>query len=118
MTKRKAKKLASDAPITILEALDDASMFGSMGFAAESWSRWRVFLTGLFGLPMAPEQLEIFKHHTGRSTAPDKPSRYATLIVGRRGGKTRSLALIATYLAACVVKNVELNATGIKDSSW
>jgi hypothetical protein len=101
VTKRKAKNPA-DAPISIIEALADPSIFGNMGFDAESWGPWRVFLTALFGLPMAPEQLEIFKHHTGRSTAPDKPSRYSTMIVGRRGGKTRSLALVATYLSACV----------------
>jgi hypothetical protein len=106
--KRKAKKPAGAAPISILEALQDDALFGRMGFDAESWRPWRVFLTALFGLPMAPEQLEVFKHHTGRSTAPDKPSRYATLVVGRRGGKTRSLALIATYLAACVDHSAHL----------
>ena len=110
MTKRKAKNPANtDAP-TILEALRDPALFGGMGFDKPSWDRWRVFLTALFGLPMAPEQLEIFKHHTERSTAPDKPSRYATLIVGRRGGKTRSLALIATYLAACIDHSAHLVA--------
>jgi hypothetical protein len=108
VTKRKAKNPAStDAP-TILEALRDPALFGGMGFDKPSWDRWRVFLTALFGLPMSPEQLEIFKHHTDRSTAPDKPSRYATLIVGRRGGKTRSLALIATFLAACIDHSAHL----------
>lgn len=108
MTNRKAKKLANTDVPTILEALADRALFGGMGFDRPSWDRWRVFLTALFGLPMAPEQLEIFKHHTGRGAAPDKPSCYATLIVGRRGGKTRSLALIATYLAACVDHSAHL----------
>jgi hypothetical protein len=38
--------------------------------------------------------------HTGRRGPPTSPVRYATLICGRRGGKTRTLALIASYLAA------------------
>jgi hypothetical protein len=44
----------------------------------------------------------LYRHHTGRSEPPTKPARYAELVVGRRGGKSRILALIATYLA-CVL---------------
>ena len=83
--------------MTILGALADDTLFGGMGFDKPSWARWRVFLTALFGLPMTPEQLGIFKHHTGRDLAPTKPSRNAALIVGRRGGKTRTLALVSVY---------------------
>jgi hypothetical protein len=46
--------------------------------------------------------LTLYRHHTGRSEPPTKPARYAELVVGRRGGKSRILALIATYLA-CVI---------------
>ena len=90
------------AASNLIEALDNPALFGGMGFEKPSWARWRVFLTALFGLPMTPEQLEIFRHHTARNEAPKKPSRYASLIVGRRGGKTRTLALISVYLACCV----------------
>src|ERR1700676_2949253 len=86
---------------SILQALDDAMLFGGM-FTAPSWRRWRVFLAALYGLPMDAEALAVFRHHTGRATAPDKPSRYAELVVGRRGGKSRILALLATYLG-CVI---------------
>jgi phage terminase large subunit-like protein len=37
--------------------------------------------------------------HTGRSVAPTAPFTEAELVIGRRGGKSRILALIATYLA-------------------
>jgi hypothetical protein len=53
----------------------------------------------LFGVPLDDVELAIFQECTGR-TAP-APSGYneASLICGRRGGKSLVLALIATYLA-------------------
>lgn len=39
-------------------------------------------------------------HHTGRRSPPASPARYGQLVVGRRGGKSRILALIAAYIAA------------------
>jgi hypothetical protein len=55
----------------------------------------------LFGLPLADEhELELYRHHTARSEPPATPFREAAVVVGRRGGKSRTLALVATYLAA------------------
>jgi len=85
--------------MTIIEALDDPALFGPL-FAAASWLRWRVFLAALFGLPLAGEALALFQHHTGRHAAPSAPFREAALVIGRRGGKSRVLALIAVFLAA------------------
>jgi hypothetical protein len=45
------------------------------------------------------EALALYRHHTGRTTAPTAPFRAATLICGRRGGKTRLCSLVATFLA-------------------
>ena len=86
---------------SILEALDDPDLFGGL-FDAPSWEPWRAFLAALQALPMTAEQLDRYRHHTGRFEPPAKPARYAELVVGRRGGKSRILALIATYLA-CVI---------------
>jgi len=88
--------------LNIIQALEDPALFGGMGFDAPSWGPWRTFLTALWALPMDAEQLAFYRHHTGRSEPPAKPSRYAELICGRRGGKSRVLALIAVYLAACI----------------
>jgi hypothetical protein len=84
--------------MNILEALDDPALFGPL-FADASWSCWRVFLGALFALPLADGQMEIYTHHTGRTEAPLEPYREAALICGRRGGKSRVLAVIATFLA-------------------
>lgn len=84
--------------ISILAALDDPNLFASH-FRDAHWDRWRVFLAALFGLPMDEDQLAIYRHHTGRTAPPASPSKEAALVVGRRGGKSRVLALVATYLA-------------------
>jgi hypothetical protein len=86
---------------TILEALDDPDLFGGM-FDDPSWEPWKAFLAALFGLPMSDAHLSFYKKHTGRSTPPTKASRYAEEVVGRRGGKSRVSALIATYMACCI----------------
>ena len=46
------------------------------------------------------DALALYEAHTGRTDVPLKPFNEAALIVGRRGGKSRVLALIAVYLAA------------------
>jgi hypothetical protein len=71
-------------------------------FDTPSWDPWLAFLEALQALPMSDGHLALYRHHTGRAAPPTKPARYAELVVGRRGGKSRILALIATYLA-CVL---------------
>jgi hypothetical protein len=83
--------------VNILEALDDPSLFGPH-FRGPSWAAWRAFLQALFALP-ADMPSEAFKAATGRARQPIAPFTEAALIVGRRGGKSRILALIAVYLA-------------------
>ena len=91
--------LASVPPTpSILEAMDDAALFKSL-FRGDSWGAWSAFLAALFGLEMDAATLELFGHHTGRISAPLTAFTEAALIVGRRGGKSRILALIAVYLA-------------------
>ena len=87
---------------TILDAVRDPRIFGRWFKNSESWQAWFAFLAALFGLPMTPEQLAVFQKHTGR-TQP-APGGYfdATLVIGRRGGKSLAMALIAAYLAAFV----------------
>src|SRR5215475_14392121 len=84
--------------MNILQAIDDAAVFGTH-FKGETRKAWRVFLAALFALPMADEQRAIYKDCTGRSTPLSAPSREAWLVVGRRGGKSFALSLIAVFLA-------------------
>jgi len=68
-------------------------------FGAPTWAPWRVFLRALFALPMSADDLAVYRHHTGRTEAPTQAFAEAALVIGRRGGKSRVLALIAVYLA-------------------
>src|SRR5207237_10788856 len=60
---------------------------------------WRAVLRAFFGLPLDADQLALYRAHTGRTIAPTSPSREAWVIAGRRAGKSRVAALVATYLA-------------------
>lgn len=65
------------------------------------WAAWRSFVRTLFARPQAPDELEIFRRCTGLADPPATPQQDAWLPVGRRGGKSRILAMIASYLATC-----------------
>ncbi len=85
--------------MTILEAIQDPNLFGKE-FGRQGWRAWRVLLAALFGLPMSPEDLDVYRRHTELDSPPSEPVHEAWLCVGRRGGKSRIAALIAVYLAA------------------
>jgi hypothetical protein len=83
---------------TILETLADVNLFAPH-FKGPSWAGWKAMLGALFALPMNDDAFATYRACTGRSVAPETAFTEAALIVGRRGGKSRVLALIATYLA-------------------
>jgi hypothetical protein len=87
--------------VNIADALDDPDLFAPL-FPGSSWGAWRAFLVALFGLPMRDDGLLIYRQHTGRTVPPTRPFREVALIIGRRGGKSRVLALVACFLGAFV----------------
>ena len=84
--------------MNIIQACRDPKVFGPF-FRGPTWEPWFVFLAALFALPMTPDQLEIYKQFTGRTMPPAHPLCEAWLCIGRRGGKSFILAVIAVYLA-------------------
>ncbi len=92
--------------LNIIEALDDPALFAPH-FRGHTWQPWRAFLAALFALPMGDDALDLYRAHTGRQAPPAAPFTEAALIVGRRGGKSRVLALIAVFLA--VFRDYELH---------
>ncbi len=84
--------------MNVLQAMDDPTMFGPH-FQGESWDAWRAFLAALHGLPMTETQFATYQHHTGRQDVPAQAFGEAACAVGRRGGKSRVLALLGTVLA-------------------
>jgi hypothetical protein len=88
----------TDSTPSIIDALDHPAVFGPF-FKAASWQPWRAFLKAMFALPMDDEDQELYTRCTGRTEPPALPFKEACLVIGRRGGKSRMLALIACYLA-------------------
>jgi hypothetical protein len=84
--------------MTLIEALDDPNLFARF-FRKPSWRVWRVFLKALFAEGPQGDDLATYCACTGRSMWPLQAFAEAVLIVGRRGGKSRKLALIAVFLA-------------------
>ena len=76
----------------------DPKVFGQH-FKGGTFDAWLAFLAALFALPMTAEQLAIYRKHTGRTDPPTQPAKEAWLVVGRRGGKSFILAVIAVFLA-------------------
>jgi hypothetical protein len=85
-------------PPTLLKALGDQSLFANH-FRGPSWAGWTVFLAALTAGPMDETAMALYCQCTGRTAPPTTPFSEACLVVGRRGGKSRVLALIAVFLA-------------------
>jgi hypothetical protein len=62
---------------TIIEALHDPKGLGASFPDLSSWASWLVVLKAVYGLPLDPGEVEVFKQHTGRShsTASSTSSR-------------------------------------------
>lgn len=84
--------------MNILEACKDRELFARQ-FESDSWGPWFAFLAAAFGLPVKDKDMVLYQQCTERTTVPSKPVREAWMIVGRRGGKSRITALMATFLA-------------------
>lgn len=75
---------------------------GEWEWLKPDWAAWRVFVKVLFGLPLADAaELDLFRLCTGLTDYVPRASREGWVPVGRRGGKSRVLAMIACYLALC-----------------
>src|ERR1700723_2374637 len=101
---------------TIIDTMDDAGLFKStfrrplLGLGSDSWRNWRVFLRGLFALPMTPADKKIYERFTKRADKPQKVFREAYVVCGRRSGKSVIAALIGIYLAIFVDHSANLIA--------
>jgi hypothetical protein len=82
---------------TLRAALADCNL---LDLGAPSWAAWRPLLLACMGEQLTPEELEVYTRFTGRSEAPTRRVDEAWIVAGRRAGKTRAMAALATYLAA------------------
>jgi hypothetical protein len=87
---------------TMREALDSPDLFADL-LPGPSWAMWRVVLLASQGEALVTvEERAIFKDLTGRDHSSAEPCDDLICVVGRRGGKTRALAVLGAYLAGCI----------------
>jgi hypothetical protein len=83
---------------TLRRALADPQLLGR-ALNGESWQPWRILLLAAMGEKLTPKEREIFRKLTGREREPPKRVREFAAVIGRRGGKSRAMATLATYIA-------------------
>jgi hypothetical protein len=98
--KRKPKASARPAQLSILDVCNDPDLFGPWFKDRATWAAWFVFLKVMYGIQIDETELATFRECTGRSAPIPGGYLLAALVIGRRGGKSLILALIAAYLAA------------------
>jgi hypothetical protein len=82
-------------------ALTDPNLLGTV-LAGESWKAWRTLLIAALGERLTTQERELFAKLTGREREPCERVEELWVVAGRRGGKTRAAAVLATYLATMV----------------
>ena len=85
---------------TIDEALSDPALLGAALGPLESWATWRTILRAAFGLGLTEDELDLLEQLAGPNRSPPSERvKELWTIAGRRSGKSRVAALIASYVA-------------------
>ena len=84
---------------TLYRALSHPQLLGPL-LRGESWRPWLAFAAALFGIPPNDDAARsLILQCTGRTQVPDSPAREAWVVVGRRGGKSFFMAILAALCA-------------------
>lgn len=89
----------------IIKAITDKNLFRpflqDQDGSLKSWRNWRVALRCLYGLPINDKYSKLIYECTGRDVnkLPSNGFSTALYLVGRRGGKSKVIALTAAYEA-------------------
>src|SRR5215467_12582606 len=85
--------------VTLRKALADPHLLGHT-LSGDSWAPWRTLLIASMGEELTEVERVTFKAITGREREPPQRVHELAAVVGRRGGKSRAMATLATYIAA------------------
>jgi len=86
--------------LPLRRALSDPHVLGGL-LDGPSWRHWRALLIGAMGEALDDDERALFREITGRAAEPGERVEELWGIIGRRGGKTRAMAVLAAYIAAC-----------------
>ena len=93
------RRRSAAATITLREALTDPQLLGNV-LTGKSWLPWRVLLIAAMGEELTNDERIIFKQLTGREREPGGRCEEFVGVIGRRGGKSRAISVLAAYIAA------------------
>jgi hypothetical protein len=88
----------SHARISLRAALADPALLGNV-LAGESWAAWRTLLIAAMGEALTDDERGVFRELTHRDHEPGQRVEEFVGVIGRRGGKSRAISALATYLA-------------------
>ena len=84
--------------VSLREALSDLNLLGA-SIAGDSWRSWRTLLIAAMGEALTEDERATFRALTGRDLEPLQRVDQFAAVIGRRGGKSRTMATLACYLA-------------------
>jgi hypothetical protein len=84
--------------VPLREAFSDPNLLGT-AIAGDSWSSWRTLWIAAMGEELTADERVTFTNLTGRVREPLQRVDQFAAVVGRRGGKSRAMAVLATYIA-------------------
>ena len=99
MARKRLQKRQISPVHNIMDACQHPYFFKPWFKQAYSWEAWMAFLKVMFGLPLSTKDEDYYFQCTDRKALPTKGFKELWLVVGRRGGKSLILSLIAVYLA-------------------
>ena len=99
--------------VSLRKALSDKKLLGNT-LGGPSWAAWRTLLIASMGEALHEDERKLFKALTQRDHEPNKRVEEFVAVIGRRGGKSRSIATLVCYLAAlCQHPSLCAGETGI-----
>ena len=84
--------------ITLRRALADRNLLGGV-LADDSWTSWRTLLIAAMGEALTDAERQLFKQLTNREHEPNQRIEEFVGVIGRRGGKSRAISVLSTYIA-------------------
>jgi hypothetical protein len=84
--------------ISLRKALGDPNLLGAT-LVGESWFAWKVLLLASMGEPLADPERIVFTQLTGRQHEPNVRVEELIGVIGRRGGKSRAISVLASYIS-------------------
>jgi hypothetical protein len=99
--------------IAFRRTLSDNNLLGSV-LAGDSWLPWRVLLIAAMGEALSNDERAIFQQLTQRDQEPNQRIEEFVGVIGRRGGKSRAISVLVTYIAGlCEHPNLVAGERGV-----